>query len=241
MKKIVVLSSLAIGFIVVCSCSISFSCKKGSGELKTENREVSSFHNINLKIGADVELVQSENVTVFVIANENLLQHIETRVNNNTLIIETADCNCLDSDDPITVKIGIPVIKGINVCGSGTVWAKDRIVTENLGLNVSGSGDIIFDQVMLDNYSVDIAGSGNVQLKGSPSKSGDINISGSGDVDASKLATSAIAISIAGSGDVIVKPTAALDVSIAGSGDVHYVGSPVVVKSILGSGEVIQD
>ena len=240
MKKIVVLSFVIIGLIVACSCSFGLVCKEGTGGMKTEHRDVSSFSNISLEMSAKVEIKQGSETAVSVTASENLFKYIDTRVKNNTLMIDVKDCNCLRSEGDIVIKVTTPSIHGLTVNGSGDIISEGRLQIDKLNCKINGSGSISLMDLQADDYSIDINGSGDVVLEGSSSKTGEININGSGDVNTSKVATSALVVNVSGSGDVTVKPTAALDVEITGSGDVRYYGTPAISRHINGSGDVEQ-
>lgn len=238
-------SFIILGFtiaITLLSCSLGMNCQKGEGDIISEDRITETFNSIALGINAEVELKQEENTSVSVSANKNLLPFIVTKVVDNTLIIETKDCDCVSSEDKISIHISSPKVKELSIAGSGGIISKGKIVTDNIELNIAGSGDIILEELATKIYSVNISGSGDVHLSGeSISNVGSISISGSGNVNAKNFNTNNIDIAIAGSGDAKVSPIERLEVSIAGSGDVHYRGKPSLSVDIAGSGSVIQE
>ncbi|MCG8577476.1 MAG: DUF2807 domain-containing protein [Flavobacteriales bacterium] len=214
-------------------------CKKGKGPVTKENRRVENFEAVDLDISASVILKQGAETSVAVESNADLLPYIKTNVSNNTLMISTKDCNCINSSDGIKVYVTTPVIHDISINGSGDIISKGNIESDKLSCSINGSGDVVMKELNVEHYSVDVNGSGDVILDGSSSKTADININGSGDV-ISELPTSAVAVSIAGSGDVEVHATSAMDVTIMGSGDVIYHGNPKISHSVMGSGDLIE-
>ncbi len=242
MKKKYIISASLVITLILSSCTIGGNCEKGDGDIKTENRNIESFDAINLSLNAIVKYTQESKTSISIEAQENLLPFIDTKVENNTLYIEPKDCDCVDSDDQIIIYLSSPSLKDISLAGSGDFLAEGLVNSEDLNMDIAGSGSIELKNLNVENYTVDIAGSGDVNLNGSQtSHEGQVSIAGSGDVDISGIITNKVHIDIAGSGDVTVHAKEQLDVEIAGSGDVHYSGNPKLSMSIAGSGDVINE
>ena len=67
--------------------SCQFNGIKGSGNVTTENRNISGFNSIKVENGMDVVLEQSTETSVTVIADDNVQKHIITTVNGSVLKI----------------------------------------------------------------------------------------------------------------------------------------------------------
>ncbi len=79
---------LFVGLFVVGKNSFHFGMGiRGKGPVKTESRNVSGFHAIDLNVSAEVEVKISDNYFVEVEAQENLLPILKTEVENGTLKI----------------------------------------------------------------------------------------------------------------------------------------------------------
>lgn len=204
------------GLIVVAVAAIA-GCSligiQGSGVKKTETRKVGSFTRIRVEGSSDVNVKRGP-LKVAVTADDNLLQSIVTKIEGDTLVIE--------SRKSISPKVGIVV---------------DINMPKLEGVAVEGSGDIRADDVRAAAFHASIAGSGDVWAAGS-ADSIDASIAGSGDIDFRKLPCKNAKASISGSGNIDLAVSGSLSASIAGSGAVTYSGKPRVTKSIAGSGDV---
>lgn len=187
----------------------------GSGVEATESRELAPFHSINVSGAARVYVRQGDEQQVTLTVDDNLLEHIETRVSGDTLSIRPL--RNIAPTQGVTIDITTTSLRSISCAGSCELDL-ESIDSRSLGIRVSGSADV--------------SGNGSVGEL-------DVNIAGSADVRLSEMIAERASVTIAGSGDVVLHATKALDARIAGSGSVRYAGHPPDVhRSIAGSGSV---
>jgi hypothetical protein len=187
----------------------------GSGNLKTEVREVEKFDRVSVRGSGDVKITIGDVQTVKVTADDNILPTYETTVDRGELILKPTQS--IQPKTQIVVEITVPSLTAASIAGSGDIDAA--------GLNEKA-------------VSFAIAGSGDITAAGT---AGTVSsaIKGSGSIDTSKLATKDATVTVAGSGDITVNATDRLTVNIAGSGDVRHVGKPKnITKNIRGQGDV---
>jgi hypothetical protein len=232
-----------LGLIVALSLG---SCKKGgvfcysgNGTETTETRDVNDFTKIDLGLPAELVYVQSDNYSVQIEASENLMEFIKTDVKSNTLTIEFKKNKCYKEKNPIKIYISSPTIKGISISGSGTVTSKNKLTSNDLDLNISGSGDMFLDSLDIQNLDVKISGSGELEANGfNTIESEKISISGSGKMNLFDLPALTSDVNVSGSGNCDVNVINSLKVDISGSGNVRYKGVPTVKSNVSGSGNV---
>jgi hypothetical protein len=209
---------------------------------ETEKRSVSSFSKISLRVTGKLYLKQCSPQSVEITAKSSTLEKIETEVKDGKLIIKFEDSNFFwrgFDDNEIIINITIPEIERLEVSGSGDILADGAIKTWELGLAISGSGDIKIAKLAATEVESSISGSGNIILaEGGGAKSLSIAISGSGDIDTKGFEAKSVTVKVSGSGDSSVYATESLDVRVSGSGDVYYAGSPEINSSVSGSGSV---
>ena len=191
---------------------------EGSGVPASETRTVADFDSISLAGSGKVEIIQGEETSLTIEADDNILPLIKTEVKGRNLEISQET----DFRTSIRYKTDLKV----------TVTTKDL-----KSISVAGSGDIIARDFKTKDFSIAIAGSGDVLLTGE-AESLDVSIAGSGDCQLEGFKVDRCEISIAGSGSAVVAPEKELEVSIAGSGDVVYHGEPEITQSIMGSGSI---
>jgi len=222
--------------------------------VKTETRTVVSFNRVVNEGSFNIYIQQDSIYEVTVEAESNLIPYIRTRINGNSLVIDTREN--LHNHFPINIYVKTPFINGAYQDGSGHIDL-DSLDTDNMEVSISGSGSIkgqtktnylktsISGSGSIDLYAeasstdTKISGSGDIMLTGN-SFSGTYTISGSGNIRASNFLQNEVISKISGSGNMYLNASDKLDVTISGSGSVYYIGDPQLFISISGSGKVIK-
>ncbi len=212
----------------------------GSGKTATQVRNLAEFQAIHLSGSIDVQVRQGSAQSVTVQADDNLLEYLETMVENTadgpTLDVRWKRGRSLSTRQPVKVTVVVPRLSALHLAGSGDLLV-EAFTTPALSLRLSGAGDARLNGVNAGELAVSIAGSGDVAGSGQAQRL-KLSIAGSGDVRLAEMQADEVSVNIAGSGDAAVHAQKLLTVSIAGSGDVSYVGNASVTTSIVGSGSV---
>lgn len=209
---------------------------------KTEQRKLSAFTEVSLRISADVHISQGNEQPVEVKGKESTLEKLLTEVKDRKLIIRYSTDSFFNNKwnpGPVEIYVTIPQIDGLAVSGSGSILADDKIESRILDLTVSGSGDIRIKNLKAEKVSALLSGSGNLLIAGQETASEfKATLSGSGNLKAVGFVTNDANIKISGSGNCWVTAIKNLVVRIGGSGNVYYHGNPAVDSSILGPGQI---
>lgn len=188
---------------------------KGSGDIQTETRDVSSFERIKLSGAFDLYVTAGKPQSVTVTFDDNLLDIIQTEVRGRTLRVYSDESYSSRYD--CKVEITVEHLEDISLSGSGNIEVTDL-----------DGGD----------FSVSISGSGDVRASGKVDEV-DISVSGSGDIDARDLEAVDAYVRVSGSGDVDVFASGELTARVSGSGDIAYYGDPDhVTRRVSGSGSI---
>jgi hypothetical protein len=206
----------------------------GTGPIVTQTIDMQEFNSINLSIDANVIITKDDAQSVVIEAQQNIINNIRTNVNNDTWDIHYE--RNVDFHENVTIYINMRNIKRLSITGSGNISTEDEFDSENVDLEITGSGSIYFSGSAINTDSK-ITGSGDITLEGSSDYSR-IVITGSGDYDAYDFTSNSLDVNITGSGDAMVKVVNNLDVDISGSGSVFYKGNPSLNIDISGSGTV---
>ena len=211
MRKIIP-TAVLLFFVLGCSKDTIV----GSGNLVSQEREVSSFDRINNNGIINIELNQGDSQFVEITADDNVIDRVRTEVVNGELLVY------LDGDSFRDIRINAVIttnsIKGIRNIGTGDVSASNILGNEDFTLYNSGTGTITLE------------GSAN---------SLDVYNEGSGDIKAFEFPVDVAEVQLIGSGNCEVHCTDSMNVFIDGSGNVYYKGQPGIQVSIEGSGKVI--
>lgn len=251
--------SLIVLVLISAAILMTTGCRKyakivGNSQVTTEERALVSFDKVENDGTFNVYIRQDSMFTATVEAESNLIPYIRTRVNGNTLVIDTREN--LNNNFPINVYVTTPIIQGAYLNGSGTVTL-DSLNTEYIEVSLSGSGKMSgyvestsliakisgSGSIDLDAYtsstSARISGSGDIDLLGE-TLNGDFSISGSGNIRSYNFLQKECISKISGSGSMYLNVSDYLDVTISGSGSVFYIGDPALNVTITGSGQVIK-
>ncbi len=230
---------LLVVLFSVTSCYVNdddgiFNCTKGEGPTITKELYVSDFTGVKLEIASDIYITQGSEFSVYATGQENIINKLEQDVKDG--IWEVEFDGCVKNYSELNIYITMPVIEYLAISGSGTIYGENAFNVDELGLIISGSGDIDLE---LSAFKIDasISGSGKMKLVGESDKAL-YHISGSGDYYAFGLLANRSEVYISGSGDAEVYAEEYLKVKITGSGDVFYKGNPTLDVSITGSGNV---
>ncbi|HEX7837536.1 MAG TPA: head GIN domain-containing protein [Kofleriaceae bacterium] len=200
--------------IVLAGCG--FTGIAGSGNAKSEVRQVGAFSAIDIAGATDADIAFAADSHVEISGDDNLVPLITTELHGDKLEIGTRQS--VRPKLPLVAHITAPRINAVHVSGSGNITIHG-VHGDNLTVSISGSGDI--------------RGDGTVQQLTA-------KVNGSGDLELDQLAAERASVTISGSGDAKLAVGKSLDVTINGSGDVSYRGDPEVRKQINGSGSVIK-
>jgi len=244
MKNIlIIILVVVIAFLILDGVSdkfnLAFEKITGSGNIITKNIEVSNFQNISLAGSGNIIIEQGEDESLIIEAEDNIMDKILVEIKGNTLDIRYKRTfwifSWLKPTKDINYYIKLKDLSGIKISGSGTASA-ENIKTENMDINISGSGKINLNIETQTIKSI-VSGSGDFNLSGQAINQ-EINISGSGKYFAQNLQTQNAIIKISGSGKIEVNAQKKLDINISGSGSVYYLGNPKINQKISGSGKI---
>ena len=212
----------------------------GSGNVKTETRQVSGFHALELAAFGNVIVTQGDTEGLTVEGEDNLLPVIRTEVDGQgTLHLGLKTKESVRATKPLVFKLSVKTLDHLVISGSGNFSARTLAMKGggDFDVLVSGSGNVSVEGLTAAGLKVSLQGSGSLTFKGSVDHQV-VTLAGSGDIDAVELKTKSTDITLSGSGDCDVWATDKLKVEVTGSGDVTYSGAPTVNKQVTGSGSV---
>ena len=244
MKKLFLLLSVTVTLLTSC---ISVQEVKSNKPIKVEKRQARPFERVRLIGSPTVYYAQGDSISVRVEAPEDLLEYVETEVKDSCLHIRLNDqasniiknWRFIDGDE-VKVYVTSPDLIEVSLAGSGDFKSKNHVDTDNLHVELKGSGDIYFADIICDHISTVLVGSGDVSIDKVVAVSSDIELVGSGDLEIAHEGVAHTNILLKGSGDITSTflrcGTVVSD--LRGSGDVTLSGD---VRSMqnnkIGSGE----
>jgi hypothetical protein len=223
----------------------------GNGIRKEKERNVRDFDAIDVRGSIDVIIADGNDASVKVSGDENLIDSIETYVDNGTLNVHFK--NGLGYASKIGLRVTVPnsgrirtikasgssdvIIEGcltagnIFISGKGSSDVKGNIKAGDCELHFSGSSDYK-GSVEAVNCKIKCSGSSDCIISGNADIC-DISMSGSSDFKGYDFVVKKFTCSASGSSDVQVTCTEELSATAAGSSDIYYRGPGKVIRSQL--------
>ena len=210
----------------------------GNGVIKTEERTVSPFKEVEASGDIKLMVSQGDLKPVKLEGDENILPYIEVDQEGDRIKIKTKQGYNLSPSSDLNVYVTSPVYSSIEVSGSSDIMGQNKITNpENLALEASGAGDIEME-VDAPEITASISGSGSISLKGQ-TKDLDINFSGAGHAYCYDLLTENTKVDISGAGSAEVYASVKLEADVSGAGNITYKGNASnVTQQISGAGSV---
>src|SRR5690349_15470178 len=165
MKKINYLSLLAVSatlFFAFSSCTKKL---EGEGPVVRETRTTAAFEGLAASVDATVYFTQSADQSITLEAQRNILDEIETVVNNNILRIRYKHPNTsIRHAERVIIRVTGPVARLLEQDGSGNMKIEGLIDPATSQFIVSGSGSIHADEVVTNKLDAVISGSGRIVI-----------------------------------------------------------------------------
>lgn len=228
-----------------------FSCKKGhwgdcfmgTGDVKTENRTLNSFTEVELYDNINVILIEGTENKVEIEAGENLIPGITTNVSGGKLKIEnTNTCNFMRSYKiPINVYLTYNSLRTFTHYGGGKITCQDTLRNNFYEfIQWFGSGNF---ELKINNDTLKLGfhtGSGNADIYGK-TKELSLYSAGNSIFRCGNLLADKVYINQSSTGDFTVNAISELYVQIYNYGDVFYYGNPALLdQQFHGTGQLIQ-
>jgi hypothetical protein len=211
MKKITIVL-LATCIVLVGGCR--WVGIRGNGHIKTDERPISAFANIDVRGAFTIEW-QSGTPTLRITTDENLLPYIDTNVSGDTLHLRTREQ--IRPTHGIRVVISSPTRAGARISGAVKLDAKQLSGTR-FALEARGASRVSLDG-NIDELLADLTGASELAAGGLQTKTAEISTTGAGDAEIAVAET--------------------LKVAITGAGKVKYSGNPATIeKHITGAGSI---
>jgi len=230
---------LAIIVVVITIAFSSVSCIRivglqGSGNVVSEEREVSGFNAIALSAGMNLYLEQGDKEYCKIEAEDNVITQIITEVKNGKLIIRYKNMlGGITNIKPVNFHITFKNLNEISA-SSGSRVESSLINTDSLKVNISSGATGTFE-VNARTLDVGLSSGSQMEISG---ETGDqkVNLSSGVTYDAEDLKSKNAEISVSSGAQAKIAVSDNLNVNISSGGSVYYSGKPQVTSNISSGG-----
>lgn len=213
MKKIVITTMILISSLLGCKAQ------------KTETRNLSGFDKIKISGALTLEYTSSDSTEVLVIAKESDLEKVNSKVENNTLILSTKG----NLKSNVTVMVKNNKLYRVESSGATDFKTTNTLKTDSIVLVASGASNIKL-QIESDKINCSEEGAANVKLEGTANRL-NADLSGASNLKAYDLIAKQANIDASGAASARINVTEKLNSSATGASDVKIKGDPKEVSA----------
>ena len=210
----------------------------GSGQLVTEQRQISDFTELVVNDSLDATVVVDDSVPaqVRLVGDDNLVGRIQTEmVDSSTLRVRFGEELRWTSPNALRVEVTVPRLEALSRSGGGNVELSGHIAAPTLRLTTSGGGSIRARGLNAQTLILETSGGAFVYLEGKAAQVTS-HVSGGGELSARELYTYDASLTSSGGGSTVLRVSDSLKVTASGGSAVRIVGQPSLVSSQLSGG-----
>jgi len=231
-KQIQLIGIFAVLSILLSSCWIIGPSVKGNGNVTEQVRQVSNFNQIKVSRGMNVYITQGSPAKVKVIADSNLHDAIETRVEGGVLKVYVSENIRWAKEKKVMVTV--EKLEGVQTTSGSNVWSQSQIMSENLELGASSGANLTME-VNARFLSAECSSGANIKLSGL-AKEAKLSTSSGANLKGQELKAERCKMSASSGGNVSSTVTGALEARASSGGNVVYYGEPSSIDINKSSG-----
>ncbi len=196
----------------------------GNGNVVKSDRQVSAFDAISVSHGWDLILTQGNGHHMTIEADENLIDALQTKVENGHLKIYFEDGVRVKKSKSKKIYLTFENLTSLNASGGSDVVSKDGLKFGDFAMNLSGGSDLNFSSLGTGTFKANISGGSDVSIDFSAVSEVNMSASGGSDLFLGKIDATSCNISLSGGSDAELDGTIA-NAKIVASGGSDLSGS----------------
>lgn len=147
MKKLFFLSFF---IIIIGACDLHYLIQNktkvtGNGQVISQQRDIRGINFVEAAESLNVKVTQSDREEVVVEADENIIDLIETDLQNGKLKIHVDDQYQINKAKSKNIYVKVKTLDGLNCNSSASLETTNQIIGQDFDINVSSSGKIVAD------------------------------------------------------------------------------------------------
>jgi len=231
-KQIQLIGIFTFLTILLSSCWFMGPSVKGNGNVTEEVRQVAEFDQINVSRGMKVYISQGSPAKVVVIAENNLHEVIETRVEGGILKVYVNENIRWAKEKKVMVTV--EKLTGVESSSGSNAWSQNQIMSENLELKASSGANLTMD-VNAKYLKAGCSSGANIKLSGL-AKNAELETSSGANLKGEELKAEDCKMKASSGGNVSSTVNGRLDAKASSGGNVVYFGEPTETNVNTSSG-----
>ena len=231
-KQIKLVGIFAILCLILSSCWFMGPSVKGNGNVTEEVRQVAEFDQIHVSRGMNVYVTQGSPAKVVVIADNNLHELIETKVEGGILKVFINENIRWAKEKKVMVTV--EKLSAVQTSSGSNVWSTNQIMSENLELKASSGANLTVD-VNTKYLKADCSSGANIKLSGL-AKEADLEASSGANLKGPDLKAENCKMGVSSGANVSSTVSGRLEAHASSGGNVVYYGEPTETDVNTSSG-----
>lgn len=217
---------------VLSSCWFMGPSVKGNGNVTEEVRQVAEFDQIHVSRGMNVYVTQGSPAKVVVIADNNLHEVIETKVEGGVLKVYVNENIRWAKEKKVMVTV--EKLSGLESSSGSNAWSQNQIMSENLEMKASSGANITMD-VNARYLKAGCSSGANIKLSGL-AKEANLETSSGANLKGEELKAENCKMKASSGGNVSSTVNGRLEAHASSGGNVVYFGEPTETDVNTSSG-----
>lgn len=221
-KQFQLIGIFAILSLVLSSCWFLGPSVRGNGNVTEEVRQVGEFDQIDVSRGMNVYITQGSPAKVVVIADNNLHEVIETRVEGHTLKVFVNENVRWAKEKKVMVTV--EKLSAVKTSSGSNAWSQNQIMSEDLELRASSGANLTME-VNAKSLNADCSSGANIKLSGL-AKEAELEASSGANLIGDELKVDNCRMKTSSGANVSATVNEKLDARASSGGNVVYYGEP---------------
>jgi len=231
-KQIQLIGIFAFLSIILSSCWFMGPSVKGNGNVTEEVRQVGEFDQIHVSRGMNVYVTQGSPAKVIVIADNNLHEVIETKVEGGILKVYVNENIRWAKEKKVMVTV--EKLTGLETSSGSNAWSQNQIMSENLEMKATSGANITMD-VNTKYLKAECSSGANIKISGL-AKEAELETSSGANLKGEELKAENCKMKASSGGNVSSTVNGRLEAHASSGGNVVYFGEPTETDVNTSSG-----
>lgn len=223
---------LAVVMLLLSSCWFIGPSVKGNGNVTEETRQVKEFEQIEVSRGMNVYITQGSPAKVVVIADNNLHELIETKVEGGILKVFVNENIGWAKEKKVMVTV--EKLTGVKATSGSNVYSQNQVMAENMELSTSSGANMTMD-VNVKYLKADCSSGANIHLAGL-AKDAELEGSSGANLKGQELKADNCKMRVSSGGNVFASVSKRLEAKASSGGNIVYYGEPATTEIDCSSG-----
>lgn len=234
MKKII-LSCIVIAALASCNSTRL----RPSGNVISENREVGVFSSVSVESGLRLHIKASQEPTLTVTADDNLISYIETYVSGDRLFVRVKGNVWFSGHATLDIYAGTPSVNSASASGGAQVIVDGTLEADDFSVTLEGGSRMKGSLTVADRLTANLAGGSNMEVTGSCSVM-QLNLAGGSRFTGQDFRSVNASVNAAGGSNATIYSSGSLSVNAGGGSHIVYYGNPTNTNLVSEGGSKIE-